>query len=239
MPQPWDCGIGADFWPRSVSAGWTAGVIVCRLLRCVVKLRHHGHEPPWPRVREWWPGGPGTRQGESPRLHWRSSCVSGGTAASYCCLGDRCWPRFCQDPTWCILGLTRIHGGPWPNAPALVHTRPQNASHIPTLTSPGGRLQRALLASLVLAKAAVDVFQGHLSAAVHLPVTETGPGGEGGAAGRVPLGVHGLERPPPSTALRPRGTAAPGLVERRGAAGEPKPRGASRVLAGPLGSSVL
>lgn len=87
-----------------------------------------------PQVREPWLSGPGTWQGqELPSPLALLLCIQ-ETAASWCRLGDQCGPSICQDPTGCILGLTRVHGGLWPSAPALVCICPQNASHIPTFT---------------------------------------------------------------------------------------------------------
>lgn len=152
---------------------------MCRLPRRVVRLRHHGHEPTWLRVRAvaQWPqqvaGGRGPKsgsrglavlahgRGKSSRLHWRSSCVSRRLLPPGVVLVTSVGPASARTPLgafWGSLG-SMVGCGLAPQlwsafAPKMPPTFP---------LSPGGRLQRALRASLVLSEVAMDVFQGHVS----------------------------------------------------------------------------
>lgn len=157
----------------------TAGVIVCWLPRRVVRLRHHGHKPTWLRVRAVarWPQqvagvrGPesGSRglavlahgRGKSPHLHWRSSYVSRGPLPPGVVLVTCVGPASARTPLSEFWGSLRSMVG-CGLAPQLWSAlAPKMPPTFPP--SPGGRLQRALRASLVLSEVAMDVFQGHLS----------------------------------------------------------------------------
>lgn len=189
VPGPRDGGIGAGLWLGSVFAADSQGDCVPAPWEC------HEAQAPRPRAhvarsRNGDSATPG-QQGQAPSPPVPLVHIQ-GHRCFLASSGDRCWPAFCQGPTWYILGLSRIRGGPGPNA--------QGASQIPTLTPAAGDWRRPSVLRRFPLKPLWMFFQGHRSAAG--PCWCRGRAGEGEAAGHSQAHGQVLGCVPPPLWLR-------------------------------------